>query len=86
VRGNSRGKGNVELCQFTGKEWILRKLCDELCKLGATHFWLLLAQGRQRQQIALLKQISGRIRRAPKGVFRMRLPQNLKLVASFLRL
>ncbi len=35
--------------QLTSKERILRKLRDEFCKLRAGQFWLLLAQGRQRQ-------------------------------------
>jgi hypothetical protein len=42
--------------------------------------------GQDALPIALLKQISGRLRGAPKGVFRMRPLPSLKLLVSFLRL
>src|ERR1019366_4638187 len=50
LRGNNRGRRNIEFGQLTGKKWVFGKFRDEFRKLCACHFRLFLAQGRQRQQ------------------------------------
>jgi hypothetical protein len=48
--GDNRGGKNIEFGQLASKKRVFGKFCDELLKLCAGHYCVLLTQGRQRQQ------------------------------------